>query len=736
VADAECDVERLHPPEQVPVLIAYRGLQSVETRSGRPFQVDLVTLFELRRAEDVATQIAFLRILRGQRVVGVADVGDEVRAVGRRQFVEGDARALEVAQRHDVVVGAVDLLRVVEVVGIERNRLAQHTGADVVLPVVDDVQAAVSHRIVANLPIGEADRGIVSGQHVDFADPVDLVVLHDGFAAVVVAREVLFDDHRQVADAAADRVVGIAVGDVVDREVVISPIAQVAGDAFAFGVERRAVENPAGADERGSRILQDDLLDELVVEFVVDLSVPRGRALLGAVGDNGPFAPGGRVDVVTDARREESVRLHVGFEVLGRFQGERRIVDDRFLADLAFEAVPPVVLVGVGLIVDPNVEIRSQEALVGALPHVTVEFRSRDTLLFGDVPVVLDRDLLYQIAPFGQFAHDAARRAEDAQRRDGDGVQTAHRRLLVEESLLPQQFEIGTGDRYVVLAAIAVAREDLRQIGQSVFRQQRGGLGRSLLFGPQFVDLGVGVVLVAVVVHYGVERKAVGQGRLLGRMADDDRRQGDHPFGQVQDAADVAGRVERGAEKADAQPVRFGGKRQILGGEQGIGGGVEKPFEVVVGGFGVALLAPLREAVDVGADRHHAGGLGDHGLIEVARCQFGPHAGVERHDETVQLHVAAGRSARGRMQDVGEYLLVDRGGFVFSDRTMIRNLFNHGRQLLLNRIFRVVRAGSLRSAAAGRRAGRGAKRRPWRCTLSRRAGAVPPFRKRRRPSGG
>ena len=182
--------------------------------------------------------------------------------------------------------------------------------------------------------------------------------------------------------------------------------------------------------------------------------------------------------------------------------------------------------------------------------------------------------------------------------------------------------------------------------------------------------------------------------------------------------------------------MRFGGKRQILGGEQGIGGGVEKPFEVVVGGFGVALLAPLREAVDVGADRHHAGGLGDHGLIEVARCQFGPHAGVERHDETVQLHVAAGRSARGRMQDVGEYLLVDRGGFVFSDRTMIRNLFNHGRQLLLNRIFRVVRAGSLRSAAAGRRAGRGAKRRPWRCTLSRRAGAVPPFRKRRRPSGG
>ena len=124
--------------------------------------------------------------------------------------------------------------------------------------------------------------------------------------------------------------------------------------------------------------------------------------------------PPGRMSVVTDARREEAVRLHVGFEVLGRFQGERRIVDDRFLADLAFEAVPPVVLVGVGLIVDPNIEIRSQEALVGALPHVTVEFRSRDTLLFGDVPVVLDRDLLYQIAPFGQFAHDAARRAGGA----------------------------------------------------------------------------------------------------------------------------------------------------------------------------------------------------------------------------------------------------------------------------------------------------------------------------------
>lgn len=50
--------------------------------------------------------------------------------------------------------------------------------------------------------------------------------------------------------------------------------------------------------------------------------------------------------MVTDARREESVRLHVGFEVLGRFQGERRIVDDRFLADLAFEAVPQLSLSG------------------------------------------------------------------------------------------------------------------------------------------------------------------------------------------------------------------------------------------------------------------------------------------------------------------------------------------------------------------------------------------------------
>ena len=262
---------------------------------------------------------------------------------------------------------------------------------------------------------------------VDLPNAIDLVVLPNRFPAVVVAEQRLVDDHRQIARSVPDSIVRIAVDDIVDREIVISPVAQVLRNAFAFGIQRRAVEDLARPDEPVGRILEDDFLDEAVVELIADLSVARRRALFRAVGDDGPFGPRRRIDMIIDARREESVRFHVDLEILGRLDRQCRVVNDRFFSDLALEAVPPVLFGGIRLIVHPDIEIRPQKSFVGALPDVPVQFGGRNALFLGDAAILFDGDFLYQITPLGKFAHDTARRAEQAQRREGGKVQRTHR---------------------------------------------------------------------------------------------------------------------------------------------------------------------------------------------------------------------------------------------------------------------------------------------------------------------
>ena len=117
-------------------------------------------------------------------------------------------------------------------------------------------------------------------------------------------------------------------------------------------------------------------------------------------------------------RREETLGIHVDLEILGTLARQVHVEDDGLFADAAFPLVPLVVLRGVGLLVEPHVEIGAQEALVGGLAHVFLQVLGRNALLARRRAVRLDGDLLQEIFAVGNTARDAARRACKAQQHD------------------------------------------------------------------------------------------------------------------------------------------------------------------------------------------------------------------------------------------------------------------------------------------------------------------------------
>ena len=138
------------------------------------------------------------------------------------------------------------------------------------------------------------------------------------------------------------------------------------------------------------------------------------------------------------------------------------------------------------------------------------------------------------------------------------------------------------------------------------------------------------------------------------------------------------GSIDRRSEIANAQPLQFGLDAQVLGGEQGIGRGIEKPREIVIGRVGIALPAPHREAVHIGADRHHARSLRHHRLVEVARGEPPAQSGIAGHNQRVELHVAACRSTRCRFENLVQHVLGNWGGTELTYRTMLEKHTFHG----------------------------------------------------------
>ena len=188
---------------------------------------------------------------------------------------------------------------------------------------------------------------------------------------------------------------------------------------------------------------------------------------------------------------------------------------------------------------------------------------------------------------------------------------------------------------------------------------------------------------------HSLQRQAVGQlGRLVGVTHDNGGERND-TLRKFQYPRNVARRVDRRSQDADTQSVHFGLDAEVLRSQQGVGRSVEEPCEIVVGRIGVALLAPHREAVYIGADSHHAGRLADHRLVEMAWREFLAQRLIAGHHQRIELHVAARRGARSSFEAFMQHLFGNGRRAEFTYRTMLeKHTFHKG--IFLNPVVKIT----------------------------------------------
>ncbi len=413
----ERHIERFGTPENIAVLVTYGRLQPIETGGRAPFQLHLETLPKRRCTQDIASQIALPSIVRAGRVGRSADIGNVVGHIDRLRLLdERDAGTAEIPHRHQVGIGAVDLCRIVDIIGVERHRLPQNGGPDVGPFFIDDVQPPIIHRVETRKEhrIGTQGDRVEIGINVDTVDAVDHVVVHHSLAALVVARQVLFDDDPHPHPMIAQKRVGHEF-DVVDREIIIAPFLEVSCDAFPLAIQHRNVENPAGPHQGVDRIGRQNLFQKLVAEFVGHRIDQIGRSLPHPIDYPRPFAAREGVDLERRGRREKPLGVHVDLEVLGALARQFHVQHHGRFADLALPVVPAVLLLRVGLLVEPHIEIRAQQPFVGRLTHVLLQIGGRNPLLAGRRLIGFDVHPLQEILSVGNMARNAACRAHEAQ---------------------------------------------------------------------------------------------------------------------------------------------------------------------------------------------------------------------------------------------------------------------------------------------------------------------------------
>ena len=206
---------------------------------------------------------------------------------------------------------------------------------------------------------------------------------------------------------AAERI-GLVL-DVVDRKIVIAALLEVGGDALPLLVEYSHIEHLAGTKQRMHRIGQDDLLEKPIPEIVRNTVDAVRLTLYGTVGDESPLFPRHGIHLVSRLRRKKAPVVHVNLQVTCRLLREAHIQQHRLLADTTLEPVPPVILFGIGLLVNPNVKVESQEPFIRTLTDELFEIGSRNPLLLRRLLIGFDGHLLHQITSLGEFARDTAR---------------------------------------------------------------------------------------------------------------------------------------------------------------------------------------------------------------------------------------------------------------------------------------------------------------------------------------
>ena len=145
------EVEKLNAAEQIPVLIPDGRRNPEIVRRGRPLQLQRVPLKQIRNTIDVAVEVFFgsvRELLRTRRIGCGPDKGQRVLLGNRiRTLRKQDVGTPEIPQSHDVIVGSINLIGIVQIVRIERNRPAQDLRTDILPLVIDNFQPVIINRI-------------------------------------------------------------------------------------------------------------------------------------------------------------------------------------------------------------------------------------------------------------------------------------------------------------------------------------------------------------------------------------------------------------------------------------------------------------------------------------------------------------------------------------------------------------------------------------------------------------
>ena len=217
-----------------------------------------------------------------------------------------------------------------------------------------------------------AQHGVVRGVDIDVAEAVDSVILPQGLATLVISRKRRTHDESHICGVGVAEGVDL-VGYVVYREVEVATVVQVLGNTLSLSIEQRDIELIATLDEATVAVGKNDVAQRAVAEAISEAIDARGLALTYFIGDLGAACTACGVDVVCHVGVEIALGAHVGLEVGDRLLCELHVEQYGLLTNLTLEVIPPVILLGVGMLVDPDVEVDAKEALVGRLTNVDVD---------------------------------------------------------------------------------------------------------------------------------------------------------------------------------------------------------------------------------------------------------------------------------------------------------------------------------------------------------------------------
>lgn len=326
IAEGEAHIYLLGTAEEVLVLIADGGRESVEARGEGGFEVGLDALAHSGREPYLAVQHTFGCFGRVAPVVAhEGHLAHRLTALLR----EEDVGAVDVVHAHKVLIGVGHPAVVEHRAAAQTHQTAQYGGAYVgPATVVDNLEALIVERVEREEIVGIGGRlcGVVVGQHAYGADAVEGVVGVDGLALPVAPLEVLLDYEPHSRTMLPKSGVYLELN-VVLREVVETVAAQQLCEACALLAEGVDVEDVAALDER-ERVGTQEFLDVAVLDVVGDALNAIGLSLCGLVDDLGRTLTVVAQYGVLLACGEETARGDIGADIFGTATGECRVDND------------------------------------------------------------------------------------------------------------------------------------------------------------------------------------------------------------------------------------------------------------------------------------------------------------------------------------------------------------------------------------------------------------------------